>query len=207
MSPRGAWLLALSLLAGSACAQAPGAAAGPAPATPASREDGGGGIVYGKHFAFAVSAPAGWIFDNRSGVHQGLHAVAYRQGETYSAAKSLMYANGSTPKGEGPVSLDAFIADDLAQFRAASPGIETFAIDSVPLQHGPPARVVGFRGDRYGNVEAVAYIPMGDSVAMLVLTARSQQRFDADLADFRAFVGSFLAMDRAEEGATAAPTR
>lgn len=156
----------------------------------------GGGILFGRHFAFAIQAPKGWLFDNQSGVPQGLHAVLYRKGETYSKSDSMMYARGSDEDPGQPRTIDQFIADDLADFRENSPGVRTFDIGSFALEDGTPVRVIGFRGDQWGNVEAVAYVEHGGDFYMLVLTARSQQRFDADLPAFREFVHTLLPMER-----------
>lgn len=156
----------------------------------------GGGILFGRHFAFAIQAPKGWLFDNQSGVPQGLHAVLYRKGETYSKSDSMMYARGSDEDPGQPRTIDQFIADDLADFRENSPDVRTFDIGSFALEDGTPVRVIGFRGDQWGNVEAVAYVEHGCDFYMLVLTARSQQRFDADLPAFREFVHTLLPMER-----------
>lgn len=47
-----------------------------------AQEEGGGGIVYGSEIGVLTSAPNGWIFDSKSGVSQGLHAVIYPEGST-----------------------------------------------------------------------------------------------------------------------------
>jgi hypothetical protein len=175
--------------------------AAPPPASKATDDAGpgleeGGGIVYGTNFAFSLQAPKGWLFDNRSGVSQGLHAVAYRTGETYAKSDSLMYARGADPASDGARTLDEFIANDLADFRKNSPGVQTFDIAPVALEDGTPTRIVGYRGDQWGNVEAVAYAEHHGAIYVLVLTARSQARFDADLPAFLAFVRSVMPMDR-----------
>jgi hypothetical protein len=188
------------LLAAALVALGPAAAAQEAPPAAPVAEAGpglenGGGIVYGARFAFSVQAPAGWLFDNQSGAHQGLHAVAYRKGETYGESESLMYANGQNPV-DGRHGTDDVVAADLAAFRANSPNLQTFEIEPIELADGTKARVVGFRGDQWGNVEAVAYAEHEGAVYILVLTARSQARFDEDLPAFREFVHSVMPMDK-----------
>src|SRR5438477_11705595 len=51
-----------------------------------------GGIVYGPKAAFNISAPKGWVLDNKSGVEQGQPCVRYPKGSSRSDAKTLMYA-------------------------------------------------------------------------------------------------------------------
>jgi hypothetical protein len=43
---------------------------------------GGSGIVYGKDDAFAITAPDGWVLDNRAEQNNGLHAVFYPVGSS-----------------------------------------------------------------------------------------------------------------------------
>jgi len=194
--------IALAQAALAQVATAPVAAPQPAPAASAQNGPGleeGGGIVYGAHFAFAVKAPKGWLFDNRSGVAQGLHAVAYRTGETFAKSDSLMYARGSNPDPDAARTLEQFIAGDLADFRKNSSGVQTFAITPVELADGTQARVVGYRGDQWGNVEAVAYAEHAGAIYVLVLTTRSQARFDADLPAFLEFVRSVMPMERGDD--------
>lgn len=159
----------------------------------------GGGILFGRHFAFSIQAPKGWLFDNQSGVPQGLHAVLYRKGETYSNSESMMYARGSDEDPGQPRTLDQFIADDLSDFRENSPNVQTFELGGFTTGLDAPVRVVGFRGDQWGNVEAVAYVSHAGDFYLLVLTARSQARFDADLPAFREFVHSIIPMERRDD--------
>jgi len=201
-----AFALLLTAFSTTAIAQDPESMKASAPASSSTNDDStspgleeGGGILFGKHFAFTVQAPKGWLFDNQSGVPQGLHAVLYRKGETYAKSDSIMYARGSDEDPGNPRTLDQFMADDLADFRENSPDVKTFELDGFTSALDAPVHVVGYRGDQWGNVEAVAYIQHGGDFYLLVLTARSQQRFDADLPAFRAFVHSLMPMDRNDE--------
>jgi hypothetical protein len=191
--------VALALLANVAVAAVPVPAG--TPGSPAASEapgpiEGGGGIVHGKHHAFMISAPAGWLFDNQSGANDGLHAVAYRVGETYADSEAVLYARGQDYEPVDMPTIDAYIETDLAGMRGGSPGVETFALPPIRLADGSDARVLGFRGDRWGNVEAVAYIALERSMVVLALSARSQARFDADLPAFREFVRGFTPLDK-----------
>jgi hypothetical protein len=178
--------LFVALLAG-------GAFAGDAPSV-ASKDDGGGGILYGKRHGAILAAPPGWIFDNESGRPNGLRVVLYRVGETWDNSPGVMYANGVDAPDDQPVDLDSFVAADLADQRQHSPGLQTFELAPLALPDGTPVRVVGMRGSP-GNVEAIAFLPQPHAVVLLVLSARTQERFDRDLPDFREFVRSYHAMD------------
>jgi hypothetical protein len=193
-------LLAIALLAFSAASLAgPGKHAPPtppaAPTPPAGAVEGGGGILYGEHHAAVLQAPPGWIFDNASGQGEGLQAVLYRKGETWAKSPGVMYAIGDDATDGRRPDLDAFIAGDLARLRKGSPKAQSFELPAIDLPDHTHVRVVGYRGDRWGNVEAVAYVPQDAAVIVLTLSTHSQARFDRDLPDFRAFVRSYVPMD------------
>jgi len=173
------------------------------PNDPATIQDGGG-VVYGAHHAVAISAPPGWVLDTQAGAREGLHAVLYRSGETYADAPGILYVRGEDFEPGHAPTLDDYIANDLAAMRKASPGVETSELPAITLRDGTVARVVGYRGDKWGNVEAVAYFIHDDSILLMALSTRSQARFDADLDDFRCFVAGTMPMDGGSDDATAA---
>ncbi len=81
------------------------------------------GIVYGDNHAFALSAPPGWVLDNESGVSQGLHAVFYPAGSSWSDSQVVMYANVVQKTATRDSTLPQVLASDEARFRNDSPGL------------------------------------------------------------------------------------
>ena len=61
----------------------------------AAAVDGGRGTLFGDDHAFAVTAPAGWVLDNESGVAQGLDMTFYPQGFTWENSPVIVYGNVS----------------------------------------------------------------------------------------------------------------
>jgi hypothetical protein len=179
---------------GTSVAAATQAAANAAPMSPATVQ-GDGGIVYGEHHSFSIESPPGWTLDNQSGASQGLHAVLYRVGLDYKTAPVIMYANGNDRRGNSIESLEEFIANDTAGYRSESPSLSVSKLPPITLEDGRSATVIGFRGDRWGNVEAVAYIPEKASINMLVLSARTEHDFNAAYEDFSHFVHSYHNLD------------
>jgi len=157
--------------------------------------EAGGGVVYGAHHAFTISAPPAWVLDTQAGVRDGLHAVLYRQGESYAGSPGIMYARGEDFATGAAPTLDAYIASDLVAMHKESPDVQASELPAIALRDGTLARVVGYRGDKWGNVEAVAYFSHGDSIVVLALSARTQARFDADIEDFRRLVADVMPMD------------
>jgi hypothetical protein len=66
-----------------------------------------GGIVYGPKAAFTIRAPGGWVLDNESGANQGQPCVLDPKGESWSDARTVMYAKIAGIKFED---VNAFVA-------------------------------------------------------------------------------------------------
>lgn len=151
---------------------------------------GGAGIVYGRDHAFAIQAPRGWTLDNVSGKAQGLHAVFYRNGESWQKAGTVMYANTASKRVAGQRTLEELMEFDLARFLEGAPKLRVTA--PTELAAGTSKALIRrFEGDQHGNYEAVAYIDEKLTIVMLVLTSRTQKGFDEAYADFETLVKSY----------------
>lgn len=155
------------------------------------------GIIYGKGYSFALTAPKGWVLDTTSGRQQGLQAVIYPKGSSWKTSGAVMYANVYQKTDSTKETLQAIIANDVADFKKDSPNLKVVDADAIPTRadarsKDKKATVKYFTADRYGNSEAVAYIDEGNLVVMLVLNTRSQRDFEASLPAFKEFVGSYL---------------
>jgi hypothetical protein len=42
-----------------------------------------GGVIYGDNWAFAVTAPNGWVMDSNSMAHQGIYGLFYEEGKRF----------------------------------------------------------------------------------------------------------------------------
>lgn len=176
---------------------------GMAATVPASAADGGG-IVYGHGVSVGIAAPNGWVFDSQSGVAQGLHAVIYPAGSSWSAAPAVMYVN-LAPLGSGET-LDSFIAGDMASFKARAAALTVATAAPIALKDGKLAQVRHFAGGASAPVEAIAYTSLGSTVVIYVLSCRDQEAFVRSRPAFDALVSdSFLARMAPGTGAPAAP--
>ena len=174
-------LIATILLAASASTTA---------AAPTSQPDeaANGGIVYGGSVGVVVNAPTGWVFDNTSGVDQGLHAVMYRQGTSWAKASEVIYLNfGNLKTGQ---SLDDFIEDDIADQKEESPQLAAERSEPIALVGGAKAELRIFTGDKWKNLEAVAYVAQDSGVAIFVLSCRTEDGFNRSLVAFKDLVRS-----------------
>lgn len=161
------------------------------PTTFAAKWESGAGIVYGKKYAFLINAPAGWILDNESAASQGIYAVFYPKGSSWSKAPAVMYANAANKTTGGITNVQKLIDLDVAKFKKKNPKIVITEGQPLKTADGKIAQVRLFRGDQWGNHEAVAYIDEPTIVAILVLTSRSQTAFKESLPAFEKLVASY----------------
>ena len=152
-------------------------------------DDNDNGLVYGDDHAFFVTAPPGWVVDNRSGVPAGLHAVFYPRGSTWRDSAALMYAHVTTR--EPGDTLDSFIADDIDVVRHRSPKVIVKDEPSIATKYGRVAAIRYFSGDSPRNFEAVAYMAEKRVNVVIALTARTQDAFERSLQSFQTLVQSY----------------
>ena len=155
------------------------------------------GIIYGKNYSFALTAPKGWVLDTTSGREQGLQAVFYPNGSSWKNSAAVMYANVVEKTVAGTESLQSIIANDVADYKKQSPELKVTDADPIPTRANASSKdkhatVKYFTGDRYGNSEAVAYVDEGTLIVMLVLNARSNKDFESSLPAFKEFVASYF---------------
>ena len=155
------------------------------------KENFNAGIIYGKGHAFFLTAPKGWVLDNSSGVSQGLHAVFYLEGYSWSNATSVMYANTTLKEIQGDEPVEKVIEGDISRFKANSPNLNVIYAAPLLTRDNKKCIVKYFSGDIHGNYEAVAYIDERKVVVMIVLTSRKKEEFDLSLPAFKELVASY----------------
>jgi hypothetical protein len=159
-------------------------------ATLFAQDSGGSGIIYGKDHAYSLTAPKGWLLDNKAGAAQGLYAVFYPQGSSWASGSVVMYTNVGS---KGPKqTINDFIAGDVSAFKSNSPNIKITTGDTLTLEKGKNALVRYFTGDVYKNFEAVGYIDEPKVIVMVILTSKNKENFDAALPAFHDLLRSYL---------------
>jgi hypothetical protein len=158
-------------------------------ASVAIADDDDNGLLYGDNHAFFVTAPPGWVLDNRSGVPAGLHAVFYPRGSSWKDSAAVMYAHVTNR--EPRDSLNSFITGDIRVVRDRTPKVQVRDESPIVTKHGPVASVRYFSGDTPRNYEAVAYIAEKRVIVVIALTARTQDAFERSLPSFEKLVRSY----------------
>jgi hypothetical protein len=147
-------------------------------------------ILYGKDHAFAMTAPAGWVLDNRSGVSQGLHQVFYPRGQTYASSPVFAYSRARSKTGQIQTTED-HVADMVSVFKRDSPNAKAELVGTIPLKDGRTAKLYYFTGDKWNNYEAVAYVEERKTINFVVLTTKSKTLFDESQQALRGIMASY----------------
>ena len=154
-------------------------------------KDSNSGIIYGKNHAYTLTAPKGWVLDNRSGVKQGLHAVFYPQGSSWSDGVAVMYAN-VWQKENAKQTVQDIVDSDIQKFKEIIPDLKVVNVEAVKLEKDRTAIVKYFTSEAKGqNFEAIAYINEEKLVVLIVLSSRTKKDFESSLPAFRELVGSY----------------
>jgi len=152
-------------------------------------EGGVSAVIEKAGHACVVTAPQGWVLDGEAGRNDGLDAVLYPAGSSWSAAHVVMYA--LVVPAQGLSSLERFIGANLAEARHRSPGLSVVKPGDLELADGRHAEVRALRGDGHGNHELIAFIGEPGAVVMLVLTTRDAAQFSRSRDAFASLVGSY----------------
>jgi hypothetical protein len=158
------------------------------------QEDMKTGIIYGNNHAFSLTAPNGWVLDNKSGINQGLHAVFYRKGESWEKAETIMYANTASLEDNAHRTLDQLIKFDLDDFKNNYSDIKITDGKDILINGSVIAKIKYLSGKSYGNYEAMAYIDAGKNGIMIIMSSRTQDGFEKSLTAFEDMVKSYFFM-------------
>jgi hypothetical protein len=154
-SPAGFATLAIALL--------------PLHGVPAAARDASGLVAAADGPALMVGAPKGWVIDER-GTTDGIPLVLHPEDGSWDDSKAVMYVR-TFPR-NGKLSLERFVRDDVARFRARSPRGKVLERESIAIEGGARALVREFSNDRWGNRESVAYRSTPEGYVLAVLSAR-----------------------------------
>lgn len=194
-------MLALLLASAFAPAQAAKPAAKPVPRVAArngvpiktvpANTPGALTLLYGDDHVFGVVVPKGWVADDSSGIGSRIRTVFYPAGQTWAAAKAVMYANPLHQDDKVRRTLRQMIDKDVAAFRKASPRGKVTTVPSITTVNGQTAEVRYFAPGGASPSEAVAYVAEQDLVMLLVLSAREPDAFQRSLPAFRELVTGY----------------
>ncbi len=146
------------------------------------------GTFYIKDNSFSLTAPKGWVLDEEAG-RPRFQGVFYPAGSSWSEAEAVMYVNTLARSVEP--NMETFIADDIAREREQSPNLQVRAGEPIRLADGRSARVNLLSGDKWGNLESVAYIDTSSDYVAIVLTSKTEAAYKSAQTAFVELVKSY----------------
>jgi hypothetical protein len=168
------------------------------------------GFLYGQDYAFMVSAPPGWVFDDNAGRSQGVIVVFYREGESWQDGKAVMYANVTYKHKGHEDTLADVIRSDIGQMRRNMPNQRAQPASALRTGVGGSATVYTFTPIKSKTQnsqtpwEEVAYIDGPKSVIIFVLTVRTEAAYRKTMPDFNQLVRSYVPMSVHQKARTRA---
>jgi len=161
------------------------------PASDPSPVEGGYGMVRGPGYAFLLKAPAGWVIDASSGAEQGLPAVFYPKGSSWSESPVVGYAR-ARPKTRSVSTVEETVKAVVGALRSGgNPRCVAKPLQTIRTGNGQEGVIYRFDGLKSGDVEATAYFPEKRTLDFITLSCRSEKAFDASLGAFRQLVASY----------------
>ena len=150
------------------------------------------GIIYGDNHSYSLTAPKGWLLDNKSGVSSGLHAVFYPKGGSWENSGAVMYTNVAQLNATDQTNAQDVIDYDIGQFKKSSPDIKIEKADTIKTsKQGRNAIVYTFLKDSNGNCESVAYIEEDKVVVLVTMSSRTEKDYLESEAAFKELVESY----------------
>lgn len=145
-------------------------------------------IIIGECHAWMIEAPEEWNLDQRGAKVSGLGAAFTPVGNSWSSSPVVMYAN-TIPKTFDSVTVASTIARDSV--RAA--GAQALVKRQQPLGtiQGVEAEVCHIVRRDSSLFEAVAYINTPTAIALIVLSSKDIEDFNASLPSFARLVDSY----------------
>ena len=151
-----------------------------------------GGIVYGPKAAFNIGAPEGWVLDNESGKQQGLPCVLYPKGESWSDARTVMYAKIASTEHED---VNAFVAAAIKDMKAKH-GTPKEKIASGKTRDGHDYFINEYPATKdYSQWERVAYVQLPRAVAYIVLSSRDGTSYRKDAPALQEVLKTFMYLE------------
>jgi hypothetical protein len=150
-------------------------------------------IVYGPKAALAITAPAGWVIDDRVGVEHDLPCVLYRKSDTWENADPLMYAKIASTSVEDA---GAFARASIARMKKERGDFNVQRVESGQTGDGRAWFVNEYwPTSAYSQHERVAYIQLPGAVAYVVYSASSEGAFRKNQSSLPELVMSLTCLE------------
>lgn len=147
------------------------------------------GIVTGPKAAFLISAPEGWLLDNRSGLPQGLHCVLYPKGRTWANSSFGMYVKIASTQF---TKKEEFIEFAIDANRKKDTDFSHKILKQGKTSEGYGFTIIEYNLPRFSQYEFVGYIQVPDAVAYIVFVTHDTKSRIEHSGAFNETLASFL---------------
>ncbi len=134
------------------------------------------GIVFGPLAAFQISAPDGWVLDNKAGISNGLHCVLYLENSTWEQSAVIMYGKIAGPNFK---TVEAFTDYTYKEFKKEDPKFVREKLKDVTIDKTYKAIVYKYVGGPYKSYEGAAYVQVDGAVCFVVFSAQNEEDYNA----------------------------
>jgi len=160
-------------------------------AADSSPVENGFGIVRGPGYAFFLKAPEGWVIDAESGVDQGLPAVFYPKGFSWSESPAVAYAR-ARPRTKAVSNVEETVKVAVETLRAqGNSGYSAKLLKTIQTSDGKEGLVYRFSGAKTGDIEATVYFVEKRTIDFVTLSCRSEKVFESALPAFEQLAASY----------------
>ncbi len=145
--------------------------------------EGAGGLIGGPGYSFVIGAPKGWLFDTKYAYIVGAKAVMYPVETDLTTTDVIIYANAFPLEGK---SLETWVTEDNARLSTDYPGVAITRENTLETADSLLALVRSFAPEKsaYELYERTAYVRMDQTVAVISLSAQSEDAFERSISAF-----------------------
>lgn len=147
------------------------------------------GLLYGHDHSYYLTAPVGWIIDNQNGREEGMNAVFYPKGSSWSDAETVMYTTYVSFDSAKKETIGDIIASDSARFRQASS--QSRVKKQIPVDIGKGKKAIVYNFSMDGNYETVAYMQEKKGVIVMVISSKNKNGCINNYKSFESLLKSY----------------
>jgi len=147
------------------------------------------GIVFGPKAAFQITAPDGWVLDNKTGLPDTLHCVLYMKNYSWETSPILIYAKIA---GTSITNVNKFIKDTIRHMKEQSAYFKCKKLGNIPIDSTHTAIIYEYRDCPYTNISRVAYIQVPNAVCFIVYSTDNKYYYKKHIPSYESTVKSFV---------------
>ena len=147
------------------------------------------GVIWGRGHLYTLTAPKGWVLDNKSGEANGLKAVFHPEGGSWKKSPTVMYTNVFLKTAKTRSTKD-LIELTKANVKVKSPKVKVEDAGKVRSLTENDIVIKRWKNN-LDNIELVGYADINKVIVIFVLSGRSEGEFKKAIPSFKELLKSF----------------